>query len=737
MHHFIYSDKDTYLTNQTYLPNKNFGLDEILRVGTSTVTTKVTSPTKTQTYNGGLVQNTYLYRFTGSVSSASFCGTVDYASGSIIGSAITTSFQAEYFSGSLSGTFVGWMMPGAISVNSSSETYSGSLINFSGSVSSSNYINGFVSGNLITYYSASSDTNTVFSMFSTYNGILSGSTGTMLYGYLTGDDVTNVQNIQLQTKKFMERSLLYFDLAEISKSIVDGSITAPQFTLRLRVSREENLPVTFSLYAFPVSQSWEMGDGYLSDGNGSLKGASWNFKNYYSGSSWYPYTDTLALSPINFVSNPDSATESFARGGGTWHTSSAYICSQSFDYESSDISMSVNRIVLPWLSGTIPNEGFILVTSDEFTYTGSQMSLLYFSHDSNTIYQPYLDTAWNDSSWVTGSITTSSVVISIRPAGVSGSLISGSSITGSSVSGSFTGQGEIHYDTNTSASGFVYLQGSGGTINGVTILGDITGSKISSTLMATLINGDFSASVITASIDALNYLLTAGTITGSWSGAHLMSSSISQSIGTGFNSRVFVDISGSYITGKALGVYTSNVNLPTGSGTFNGVFVNGVYAGASVFATFSGSALTSSYSYTSSVEYENNSLDPLQTNKPFAVVVQNIPSKISGDNIVRINVFGREEFPLKNFTRATQLTQYLTPKYLPLTSFYAIKDNETEYMILPFDAYTNLSCDVNGNYFLLDATGIPQERYYRLLIKVEQSGSTYTFDNNNVFKIIR
>jgi hypothetical protein len=103
-----------------------------------------------------------------------------------------------------------------------------------------------------------------------------------------------------------------------------------------------------------------------------------------------------------------------------------------------------------------------------------------------------------------------------------------------------------------------------------------------------------------------------------------------------------------------------------------------------------------------------------------------------------VNVFGREEHPLKNYNRTTQLSQYLTPHYLPTSSYYSVKDNETEEVIIDFDNYTKLSCDTYGNYFLLDSTSFAQERNYRLILKVvTASGSLYVFDNNDVFKVVR
>jgi hypothetical protein len=147
--------------------------------------------------------------------------------------------------------------------------------------------------------------------------------------------------------------------------------------------------------------------------------------------------------------------------------------------------------------------------------------------------------------------------------------------------------------------------------------------------------------------------------------------------------------------------------------------------------------MSSSYSYTSSLNTTSSVINPVNVKSSFATVIQNVPSSVTAGDIIKVNVFARPEFPLKNFDRQTQFTQFLIPQYLPTSSYYAIKDNETEEMILDFDQYTQLSCNLNGNYFMLDTTSFPQERYFKILVRVEQSGSVYTLDHNNIFKIVR
>ena len=674
MHHFIYPSQDTFVTNTINYPNKNFGLDEILRVGTKNCSVKITFDTKTFSYAQENVSGLCIQSFTGNVSSGSLNGYSYHISGSITSG-----------TGSISG------------------------VGFSGS--------GFLYGSIFN------------GNISGFNGEIDDFTGN-LSGIITGNYVVSQSYQDVVTRRYVNRALVKFNLSEISKSISSGDIQSPKFTLKLKVAREENLPISYTLYSFPISQSWVMGDGYLSDG-GSNKGASWNYKDLYSGSVWSEITDTDGLTPIDFISDPSLTYQVWNRGGGTWYTNSC--SSQSFNYEAGDINMDVSNIVNEWIVGNIPNEGFILISSEETLASGSDAGLYFFSKDTNTIYQPCLDVGWDDTTWVTGSVSTGSVVISTIEPGYNGTIID-ASITGSNVSGSFTGISNYIADVNTSASGVISVNGSSGTIIGLSIYGNFSGSFNSSSyiLMGTLFNGIFSGSTFTASLNG--YVLNNGSLTGSWNPQAIIGNKITSTYPFSLYPNIYSTVTGPYINGTTFGTF--NVSDPFNS-SYNGIFTTGLFNGSMLNALVSGTFFTSSYSYTSSVTIVSSSLSPIEFNVPFVMVVQNLTPTIQAGSIIRVNVFARPEFPLKNFQRRTQFTQYLTPQYLPVTSYYAIKDNETDQIVLDFDNYTRLSCDMNGNYFLIDTTGLPQERYFKLLLKTEQSGSIYAFDKGDIFKIVR
>jgi hypothetical protein len=122
---------------------------------------------------------------------------------------------------------------------------------------------------------------------------------------------------------------------------------------------------------------------------------------------------------------------------------------------------------------------------------------------------------------------------------------------------------------------------------------------------------------------------------------------------------------------------------------------------------------------------------------PYTVVVKNLSREYKFGSLVRINLFAREKSPLKNFVKGTQQSQYLSSSLLSTNTYYAIKDNESENMVVDFDDYTKLSCDGSVHYFNLDTTTLPVARYYRLLIKTTINGEVKIFDNGNIFTITR
>lgn len=877
MHHLIFPSQDTYITNTVGSSNKNFGIDEILQVGTSNVPARILSQTKDYSYNNAIFNHQQVDFFTG-IFAGTLTGTVIYATGSLSGSNLI--FSSSYFSGSIDGNPVGG---------------SGS---FSGS-----YVSGTFQGNIIA--------NAPIGMFI---GILTGSVG-CLTGTTTGIDTRNQPNWTTATTQYVNRSLLQFDLNAISTSIVNNTITSASFHLKVKVCNEYQLPITYTIYAFPVSQSWDMGNGYFSD-NGSTEGVNWIYRDNDGETLWSDPRLSGSRLISQTISDPAQLTTSFSYGGGTFYTTP--ICTQQFEYETSDIDMDVTSIVNAWLSKSIPNDGLILLSSDELTPTGSGFVLKFFSRDTNTIYSPYLDVAWDDTTFVTGSIYTGSNYVITQSGGGHMTVQSGSSFSiYGGLSGQFSGSAAIVISTNyltASAFGFNQeyvrsfsgsftgsFQGVADNTNGIIsssgqfsasyftgsidgfifeLSGSVSGSNISGIISSSIISdqyisnyeGFLSASTITlfgtASgifLDTVNqkfqgfisgegiggqilgvpvfgqaagiismthlqvslpseivysyptspmvypyvvgyniptnnspydpvitsqyvwlgfdsggwasllpvlpsFVLTSscgplhdvqamtasftsgpfsgsrfvayysnaqillGTITGPWIADALYGATVTFALPSPTDPWVIAYVYGPYINGHALGMYILSDST---SASFNGQFTDGNTVGGTVSLQLTGSIYTSSFSYTASMITSSN-LAALDIQRPYAVTLQNVYPVYKSGDIVKIGIFGRKLYPQKFFGISGQQEQYLVPEYLPTSSYYALKDNLTEEIVINFDSYTRIGCEYPlGNFFILDTTGLPQDRYYRILIRIEDSKNLYTIDTGKIFKLTR
>jgi len=425
MHTFIYPSQDTYINNSTEFKNKNFGIDEILEIYASNIgnTTVYTNPvwhdaplTASSYGNEGWLAYTTSSLFI-------YSGSKWYAY-SLTSSVIPGTSFISNFTGRLSNKTTGTKVP--LYVSGSSTFASGSFV---GSFTSSACITSSFSGS----FSSSS-----------FKGIINTVTSSTLYyvdvvnfaGYFKGIYSGSFERpstaTYLNTPEF-SRTLIKFDLTELSKSISSNNISGSdiKFTLNLKACGSRNLPLNYTIYAYPVSQSWNNGNGRYADG-GSQLGSSWLYRNYDGNGLWYGNSISNSYQQVNYLTNPSYASASFQNQGGTWYynvpatytnkpqwfcSSSVYtplanqslICSQSFNYgQQSDVSMDITQIIRSWLCGCVPNQGLMLLSSLEISTPPLQPTnglLQFFSKETNTIYSPYIDVAWDDSVFNTGSLS--------------------------------------------------------------------------------------------------------------------------------------------------------------------------------------------------------------------------------------------------------------------------------------------------------------------------------------------
>ena len=175
-----------------------------------------------------------------------------------------------------------------------------------------------------------------------------------------------------RSQTFNTRILIDFgsEIDSVTTAVNDGKIpplgnaaTSASVYLSLRSSDATDLIQKYNLEAFPVSQSWSHGQGYVSDNPKTTKGASW----YYRNSKDLATNWTTGSAASRNVSSGTTET----RGGGTWMTGSTYEASQSFSYESTDVNMNITTLIDNWLGSPstttkLENHGLLL------KFSGSQ-----------------------------------------------------------------------------------------------------------------------------------------------------------------------------------------------------------------------------------------------------------------------------------------------------------------------------------------------------------------------------
>ena len=133
--------------------------------------------------------------------------------------------------------------------------------------------------------------------------------------------------------------------------------------------------------------------------------------------------------------------------------------------------------------------------------------------------------------------------------------------------------------------------------------------------------------------------------------------------------------------------------------------------------------------------YSTGSLSVLN-NSIATVKVNNNRGEYANVGKQRFRVTAQPKYPVRTFTTSSV---YLTNYALPSASYWGLRDENTEEMIIDFDTkFTKISCDSNGGYFDIYMDGLQPERYYRILIQTTLDGSNTVIDSDsNIIKVVR
>ena len=131
--------------------------------------------------------------------------------------------------------------------------------------------------------------------------------------------------------------------------------------------------------------------------------------------------------------------------------------------------------------------------------------------------------------------------------------------------------------------------------------------------------------------------------------------------------------------------------------------------------------------------YETGSL--VECRDPFGTFANNLRNEYTVGDVARVDLAIKDPYAPRIWSTGSI---YQPTCVLPSSSYWGIKDEYTNEMIVNFDPVaTRISADGSGSFFILDTSNLEPERYYRLLVEVQQEKQTVVVDNKNIFRVGR
>ena len=211
----------------------------------------------------------------------------------------------------------------------------------------------------------------VYKIFSEKDTFISSYRLTQNFGRDEILEISNDTQIPSSTSE-ITRALIQFSNSQISNTLTNIVSGSWKSYLKLFLA-DATIPIDYTLFFYPISQSWDMGLGRSGDDPITTEGCTWVSRTQ---------TQNWATSGSSFITNTFST--------------------QSFNYLSDkDINVDITTIVSSWYSSSIPNNGILIKHSSSVESSTNQLVTKFFSMDTHTIYHPQLEFRWDDSSYST------------------------------------------------------------------------------------------------------------------------------------------------------------------------------------------------------------------------------------------------------------------------------------------------------------------------------------------------
>jgi len=209
------------------------------------------------------------------------------------------------------------------------------------------------------------------------------------------------------TNTYNTRILIDFgdEITTISQARASGLIgNNAKYYLNLRATNSTNLPISYSLEVYAIGEQWVNGTGTDADTPITTNGASWQYRSSENVGQTWTTAGTGDITGSNGMTNIGGGTwikPNIDWGNTSWSALIGYAtASKQFNYESPDLRVDVTNIVNGWLQPKYPNYGFLVKRPDSDERSGQPFGeLKFFSKDTNTIYVPRLEVAWDTSNF--------------------------------------------------------------------------------------------------------------------------------------------------------------------------------------------------------------------------------------------------------------------------------------------------------------------------------------------------
>lgn len=113
--------------------------------------------------------------------------------------------------------------------------------------------------------------------------------------------------------------------------------------------------------------------------------------------------------------------------------------------------------------------------------------------------------------------------------------------------------------------------------------------------------------------------------------------------------------------------------------------------------------------------------------------VNNIKEEYKNLDKTRFRITSRPQYPTQAFETSSVKTNYA----LPEESYWGIKDEFTNEMIVGFSNSTKISADSTGSYFDFYLSSLNVQRYYRVIFKTIIGESTLYVEDDKPFKVVK